>query len=151
MEQNCIPVDMAENKRRPEETVFEYTQRIRQSVVEKFTEHGIPTDVKEAGALASFLNDMDRQEEVKHRIATEEKAVESDKAATALIGAMLSKLGNINPYALPEPTGEIVDHDVELPKVELVPGELDHNPQVMNYESFMSEYRAKHPKHLDDD
>lgn len=151
MDQEEIKNVTGEFKRRPDESVMEYTQRIRQGVVEQFTKNGLPADMEEMSTLATYLNDMDKQEVAKQKIANDEKALESDKAATEIIAAMLGKLGNTNPYALPETTGNIIDHDVVLPEVQLVPGELDHNQRTLNFESFMTDYRAKNPKVEDDD
>ena len=151
METDEIKELTIEYKRQPNESILEYTQRIRQGVVEKFTSTGLPDDPEEMSALASFLNDMDKQEVVKQKLANEEKALESDKAATEIIASMLGKLGNTNPFALSENSGAIIEHDVNLPEVDLVPGELDHNQRTRNFDSFMAEYRAKNPKTEDDD
>lgn len=140
-----------EFKRLPGESVLEYTQRIRQGVVEKVTENGLPSDEDQMYALASYLDAMDRQEIAKQKMVNEEKALETDKMATAIVASMLGKLGNHNPFMVEENTGNIVEHDVELPQVNLVPGELDHNQRVLNYDNFVTDYRKKHPKEVEEE
>lgn len=145
-----MSVTHTELKRQAGESILDYTQRIRQGVVEQYIVDGLPTNADDVSALATYLNDMDKQEVIKQKIANEGKALENDKLATEIIASMLGKLGNTNPYALTETTGTIVDHDVELPEVQLVPGELDHNQRTLNYDAFMTDYRAKHPKGVDE-
>lgn len=137
--------------RLPNESILDYTQRIRVAIVEKNTAHGLPSDPDELSALAGYLNDMDKQELAKVKIQLEDKAQQSDRKAQEIIQGILSMVGNQNPYDAGVNTGRVVEHKGDLAEVQLVPGELDHNQRTLDYDSFIKEYREKNPKVTDDD
>lgn len=138
-------------KRKEGESTFDYTQRIRMGILEQKTIGGLPDDPDDLRTLSILLNDIDKQEVTKTRLALEDKALESDRAAQELIGKVLTMVGNSNPFRIEGNTGVVVDHKVDLPEVTLVPGELDGQQRQLNYDSFMKEYREKNPKEVDTD
>lgn len=137
--------------RLPNESILDYTQRIRVAIVEKNTANGLPSDPDELSALAGYLNDMDKQELAKVKIQLEDKAQQSDRKAQEIIQGILNMVGNQNPYDAGVNTGRVVEHKGDLAEVQLVPGELDHNQRTLDYDSFIKEYREKNPKVTDDD
>lgn len=149
-----FPFDIADNNesmaRQPNESVLDYTQRIRIAIVQQNTANGLPSDPDELSALAGFLNDLDKQELTKAKIQLEDKAQQSDRKAQEIIQGIISMVGNQNPYDAGVNTGRVVEHKGDLADVQLVPGELDHNQRTLDYDSFIKEYREKNPKVTDD-
>lgn len=138
--------------KRPDESVFEYTQRVRLAVVENLTAGGIPAD-DGLDNLAKFLDSMDKQEATKKRIEQEDDAQQSDRKAQEIIHGIINLIGNTNPYESEQRVERVVEVAGDLTEVTLVPGELDTNQRVLNYEDFMKEYRKNNPKEteLDDE
>lgn len=148
-----LPDILAEGdlKKLKDESVFDYTQRVRQAVVENMLSDGIPTKPRELDSLSFYLDAMDRQETVKAKIQLEDEANQSDKKAQELIAGILTLVGNSDPYDAGTNTGRVVEHAGDLAEVQLVPGELDFNQRTLNYDSFISEYREKNPKQTEEE
>lgn len=140
-------IGVNENARREEEGLLDYTQRIRLATISKLTQHTIPDDPKEIAALNSVLDGIDRQEINKAKIELDNQSLKDDQAATDLILAIATSLGNKNPYEIDNPVERTIVHEGEVVSgVTLVDGELETKPKQMNYDNFMQEYKRNNPK-----
>lgn len=134
------------------ETILEYTQRIRINTVAAMTGTKYPDDPKEVSALTSLLDGLDRQEINKAKIEIDSTHAQADQEALSLITAIINTVGNINPYESKNPTERILEHDGPvIGGVVLVDGELDTKPRQANYDSFMKQYKKDNPKQQDED
>lgn len=139
-------------EKREGEDLLEYTQRVRLAAVSHMTQHTISTEPKDISALTSVLDGIDRQELNKARLELENQSSKEDQATLELIMGITLALGNKNPYESTTPIEREVTH--EGPVIEgvvLVDGELDNKPRIMNYDSFMKDYKKKNPKQKDND
>lgn len=134
-------------ERREGEDLLDYTQRMRLAAVSHMTQHTISTEAKDLSALTSILDGIDRQEISKARLELENQSSKEDQATLDLIMGMTLALGNRNPYEADVPLArEIIHEGPVVEGVVLVDGELDNKPRVMNYDSFMKDYKKKNPK-----
>lgn len=136
--------------RREDETIFEFTQRIRTANVEKLMQDGLPTDAKDVYALSAILDSMDRQELAKAKLEIDSKQSKSDEQAQALISALINAVGNVNPYESKAAVEREPLPELSTEGVTLIEGEMDTVPRDMNFDSFMKEHRQKNPKPTDD-
>lgn len=139
-------------EKREEEDLLDYTQRMRLAAVSHLTQHTISTEAKDISALTSVLDGIDRQELNKARLELENQSSKEDQATLELIMGMTLALGNKNPYESTTPIEREVFHDGPVIEgVTLVEGELDNKPRIMNYDSFMKDYKKKNPKQKESD
>lgn len=125
----------------PEDEVLDYTQKVRRGVVKDLLKNGmVPGDNSDRTLLMNMLDGLDRQAVNLKRIKAEEKAATGMSEATALVAQLLKEAGRTR-----LDTGDVVDAEVrvvpslgdDIPRPDLVPGEMEISPRQTNYEEFM--------------
>lgn len=127
-----------------DDDILRHTQRVRKAFVDELTGDGIPQDFKDRTLLLSALNDMDRTAIGNKRIGAAEQQAEADRLAAMAIGKLTQHFGQNNPYErdVIDVDPEDINH-IELPEVELVPGETDIGLSDMTYEEFARKMEAE--------
>lgn len=118
-----------------EDGVLDYTQSIRKSIVDKFTEQGIPKDIKEASIILATLDGMDRAALGVKKIKVEDKTATSNAQTTAMIAAMLNKVGARSMDNFDEGR-KIPELGNDLPEEQFLEGETTAGFQKGDYEKF---------------
>lgn len=126
-----------------EDAVLEYTQKVRQGIVSSLIQNGfVPGDNSDRNMLLSALDGLDRQALTNKRIKADQENARGMNNAAGLVAQVLAAVGRSSREIV------VVNRDApvlgsEIPEPQLVPGELDQNPEQMNYESFIASRPAK--------
>lgn len=120
---------------------LDYTRQARMKLIASMTNGGMPSDNKDRQTLLAALDGMDRAALAKKRIKSEE-GISSSKALAAETIAQIfmdARLKSITSPTMNE-LGQIPLLRNDLPVPDLVDGELETNPSVETYDSFMSRH-----------
>jgi hypothetical protein len=122
----------------PEDEVLDYTQRVRRTVVTELTKGGIPGDNNDRALLVQALDGLDRQAMGVKRIKADEKSASGLSEASALVAQLLREAGRSrqNHDVIDVVVREAPTLGADVPRPQLVPGELDIAPRQMNYDEF---------------
>ena len=119
-----------------EEDILEYTQRIRKDIVTDMTKGGIPSDRADKALVLNALADMDRTALGSMRIKAETDANNTVAQAQSVILELLKRTGG-NRGMVIEVAREVPVLGNEIPVPEVVPGEIEQNPEATDYNSFI--------------
>ena len=136
---------IAEDAPLTDESVLDYTQRLRKRVVDRLTmDDKLPEDPKEIITLNTVLDSMDRTALGSIRAKREGEVGDLTKQATALIQEVMRRIGNkdifATPVAAPRTVPEIPEQIANPPTV---PGELEVGIANMTSSQFLVEFEAK--------
>lgn len=136
---------IAEDAPLTDESVLDYTQRLRKRVVERLTNDGkIPEDPKDVMTLNTVLDSMDRTALGSIRAKREGEVGDLTKQATALIQEVMGRIGNKDIFAAPVASPRTVPEiPEEMANPATVPGELEVGISNMTSSQFLAEFEAK--------
>lgn len=122
-----IAVEAEPMKQRPGESLMDFTQRVRASMVVEMTTGGLPADNKDRVTLLATLSDMDSQELNKAKIDAKSASTDAERQAAEIFGRLLTTVArNQNPYERPAIEGTATRVMPQLDgNIELLPGETD--------------------------
>ena len=128
-----------------EDQVLDYTQEMRRKIVDKFTENGVSKDIKEASIILATLDGMDRAALGVKKIKVEDKTATNNAQTTAMIAAMLNKVGARSMDNFDE-NRKIPELGDEVPSQEFLEGETTLGVQKGDYEQFMASMASSRPE-----
>lgn len=127
-------------KEDPVDQDLEYARSKRKQIINALTEKGIPKEESTISILLGALSDMDRVSLGRKKIKADSDVAANNKQAADLIASIFNmpnskKIGNTEDDGTVGTIPKVADL---LPKVDIIPGEMDVNPSQLDYESFMS-------------
>lgn len=129
-----------------DESILDFTQRLRKRVVNKITNEGesIPNDPKEVLSLNTVLDSMDRTALGSLRSKRDAQVDDMTKQAAALVHEVLKQAGNVDLFAAVSVKPRVVEEiPPEMAEPTIVPGELEMGLQTMTADTFLADYEAK--------
>ncbi len=124
-----------------EDDVLVYTRGKRMALATELTKNGIPTERDTASLLLNTLDGLDRSSLNRLKIKAEEKANKNNENAAAIIAQMLGKIDSRTLYQMPGvERKDIPSLPSHIPTPEIVEGELDTNPQQIDFETFSRQF-----------
>ena len=122
-----------------DDDVLEYAKNRRVELVESLLTDGKPpTDPKDRATYLQALDGLDRVAVAKKRIAGDSANANKMAEAAAMIGSVLSQVGNRNIYRADQPVERDVTPSSQsfVPELQLKPGELDIGIETVTYNEF---------------
>ncbi len=131
-------VEVEPMRQRPGESLMDFTQRVRASLVVEMTAGGLPDDNKDRVTLLATLSDMDSQELNKAKIDAKSASTDVERQAMEIFSRVLDgPARGRNPYARPVIEGVVARVLPQLDDiVDLVPGETDVGVKNNNLPDF---------------
>lgn len=119
--------------------VLEFTQAARLDLIAKLTKPGRLEDPKEQKVLLDALNGLDKAVFTNERLKLEEKIVDTQKSASALIATVLAQAGLKDIFVTENGVSRgIPSLPNDLPMDELVPDEMSTVPMREDYAELMA-------------
>lgn len=138
-ERSVVPI-----REMTEEETYLMTQSVRRAMVMHLTSSGLPNDSESVSSLLGVLDSMDKQMINKRKMQLEEEVADSTIEAKRMIAALLTDAETPDLLATRNTRAEPVDVEFEIvtPEgfdtiVEAVPGQLEVNPDQLDYSTLM--------------
>ena len=123
-----------------DDEVLDFTHSKRVWLLDQLTANGtkLPEDVKETKIVAQLLDGMDKQALGKKRIRLDEKVVDTQAGAAAIMANILSMAAGQKPFIVQNAVArEVPVLGSDVPAPVLVEGEISTAPYVQDFDTFM--------------
>ncbi len=129
-----------------EDEVILYTRQKRMQLANDLTQQGAPKDKDSQCVLLATLDGLDRSALGRLKIKAEERANANNASAAALIAQVLNEIGSTKIYEFQTTViREIPRLPDSIPKPDIVEGELETNPQQIDFETFTKQFDDLEP------
>lgn len=121
-----------------DDDVLQATRQLRVAILQKQTEHGIPTDADEFEMMHKNIVELDKQAQTNKRLKQDsEQQMVSVAVMNHLMSVMSENLGKRNIFEH-EPVGNIPNPIAEISgAASIIDGELEVGVKDQNYDDFM--------------
>lgn len=138
---DLVPARVVIPEKADVDQMSELTANVRLKLVEELTKNGrvIPDDAKEVNTLLAVLDSIDKQANDKRKLNIEEKAVDVASRAAAN-AAEIIRMSKGNPFLAEKPVqGQVIEHEPDVPHVDMVPKQDFRGTDKLNYDDFVVE------------